>query len=73
MNNDIQIINIVSKILKIDKSQINLDTRSDDIINWDSLAQINIILTLEKNFNKKLKTSEINDLNSIKSLTKYFK
>ena len=48
MNNDIQIINIVSKILKIDKSQINLDTRSDDIINWDSLAQINIILTLEK-------------------------
>ena len=73
MNNDIQIINIVSKILKIDKSQINLDTRSDDIINWDSLAQINIILTLEKNFNKKVKTSEINDLNSIKSLTKYFK
>ena len=73
MNNDEQIINIVSQILKIDKREINLNTCANDIANWDSLAQINIILKLEENFNKKVKTSEINDLNSIKSLIKYFK
>ncbi len=67
-----KIIDAVSKVLSLQTNEIDLNTNSDNCLKWDSLAQINIIISLEKIFNKKVKTSEINNLKSIKNLIKYF-
>lgn len=44
---------------------VSLDTSSDDIEDWDSLAQINIIVSIEKIFGIKYSIDDIVKLNSV--------
>lgn len=68
-------INIVKKIIaqateeKIDK--ITYDTRSEDLMRWDSLAQIKILNLLEKNFDKKINTTKAASLKSVKEICEF--
>ena len=48
-----QIVSIVSKIIKINEKDININSKSSDFYKWDSLAQVNIILEIEKITEKK--------------------
>ncbi len=66
-----QIISIVSKTTKIPKKQININSKSSDFYRWDSLAQVSIIIEIEKKTKKKIKTSKIGELTSIKKIIKY--
>ena len=43
------IISIVSKHIKVAEKDININSKSNDFYRWDSLAQVNIILEIEKN------------------------
>ena len=43
-----QIISIVSINIKAPEKDINIDSKSSDFDRWDSLAQVNIILGIEK-------------------------
>ena len=43
-----QVISIVSKNIKVPVKDINMNSKSSDFYQWDSLAQVNIILELEK-------------------------
>ena len=56
---------------KIKEELITLETSADSIERWDSLAHINIILDIEKEFNIKIKTAKIPELDSIKSITQF--
>jgi acyl carrier protein len=40
--------------------------------NWDSLKHIQLIISLEKEFNIKITTSEVEKLTSYKKIIKYF-
>ena len=42
------IIQIICKALDVSESQINLETIANDISEWDSLGQINIIIALDE-------------------------
>ena len=68
-----QVISIVSQTTKIPKKKININSKSFDFYKWDSLAQIKIIIAIEKKIKKKINTSKISELTSIKSILNYLK
>ena len=43
----------------------------DDFSKWESLAHLSIMLELEKKFKKKINTSKMGDLNSVKKILKF--
>ena len=67
------IISIVSKHIKVAEKDININSKSNDFYQWDSLAQVNIILEIEKKTNKEISASKMGELTSIKSILSYLK
>ena len=61
------------KFLKIDPKLINESSCMADFRKWDSLAHVNIMLELEKEFKKKVSTSKMSDLNSVNKILQFFK
>jgi acyl carrier protein len=55
----------MSSILKVDIDEINMQTSMDNISNWDSLKQMNLIIALEREFDIELSDDEINELTSV--------
>ena len=70
MNSEIfdKIKAICIEIFNCKESEINENTRASDIERWDSLAHINLVLEIEKNFNVKFALGELQDLKNIKDL-----
>ena len=56
---------LMSSILKVDIDEINMQTSMDNISNWDSLKQMNLIIALEREFDIELSDDEINELTSV--------
>ena len=74
MSNNLElIVSIVSKQIKEDIKNIDINSKADDFYKWDSLSQINIILEIEKKMSKKIEASKISELTSIKSILNYLK
>ena len=69
--NFIKISKIISRHTKIKEELINFETSTETVDRWDSLAHINIIVDLEKEFNIKIKTAKVAELNSVKSIAQY--
>jgi acyl carrier protein len=68
-----QVISIVAKNIKVPVKDINMNSKSSDFYQWDSLAQVNIILEIEKKTNKEIRASKMGELTSIKSILSYLK
>jgi len=66
------IIEIVSKHVKVSADKIKDESTTETIDTWDSLAHIRIIMELEKLTNIKIQTSDFGEYNSIKKLTDKF-
>lgn len=66
-----QIISIISTKTGIPKENISINSTSSDFDRWDSIAQVNISLELEKITKKKIPTSKMGDLISVKSILNY--
>ena len=69
-----EVFNCIAKALKLNPKKINIDSNSNNMRNWDSLGQLNIMTELDKKL--KGKTFEINKLanaHSSKKLTKLLK
>ncbi|MCG7499641.1 acyl carrier protein [Vibrio sp. Of7-15] len=54
---------IIQDVLDDDELEITRNTTADDAEDWDSLAQIQIIDALEKEFHIKLSMAEIEQMN----------
>ena len=70
-NNKIKIIEIISKIAKINSDQINESTSINDFSKWDSLAHLQIMLEIEKKFQIKISTSKMSELDSVIKIIKF--
>ena len=68
-----EIIEIVSKIIKVDKELINEKSSMKNLPKWDSLAHLNIMMEIEKRFQKKISTSKMGDLDTIKKIHDFLK
>ena len=67
------IISIISKHIKVAKKNIDINSKSSDFYQWDSLAQVNIILDIEKQTNKEIGASKMGELTSIKLILDHLK
>ena len=63
----------VAELLNVSETSINDNSKAEDFSKWDSLAHVRIIIELEKIFKKKIKTSKIPELNSVKSIIEHLK
>ena len=70
-NNKIKTIEIISKIAKINLDQINESTSMNDFSKWDSLAHLQIMLEIEKKFQRKISTSKMSELDSVIKILKF--
>lgn len=73
MKKDIEqkVIEIVSKATNFSQD-IDINSSDKNIKKWDSLAQVNIVIMLEKEF-LKIKNSDIAELKSVKKIVDYLK
>lgn len=66
-------IEIFRDIFEDDNLIINNDTSSDDVEDWDSLAQINLILEIEKEFSIKFNIDEVIHLDQVGNMIELVK
>lgn len=59
---------IIASVFEIDVDDIRMEMTSDDIEKWDSLGQLKLISTLEKEFNVIFEMEEIFNILSIKDV-----
>jgi acyl carrier protein len=64
-----EILPVISEITNVNLSELTSESKSSNTENWDSLAQLQIIMGLEKKFDVRFKTSEISELTSVLKLT----
>lgn len=57
--------NIIRDVLDDETLSICEDTQAHDIENWDSLAHISIITSIEKDFQKRFSISEIDSFENV--------
>ena len=63
-----KIIDLISDVLKIKKSNISLKTTMNKVEHWDSLKQMQIIIAIEDEFNIKFSEDNLSEANSVKKL-----
>jgi len=68
-----EIISIISNKISVPEKDISENSKSSDFYKWDSLAQLNIVLEIEKKINKKIDASMMGELTSVKSIIDYLK
>lgn len=65
---DEKLTKILSEVFSLPASEINLSMTRDDIDNWDSLKQLDLILSLEKEYNLTLEMADIQKITSFEAI-----
>mgnify|MGYP001160815897 FL=1 len=71
MNNFNIIKKIIAKNTGIKLKNLLTDSCSADFVKWDSISNIKIMIAIEKEFKKKISTSKMSELDSIKKIGNY--
>ncbi len=72
MKNEIrnEAFSIVAEILKVNTKTLNINSSSKNLKNWDSLANFNILIAIEKKFNIKIKAKDYSKLGNLSDIIK---
>ncbi len=65
-----EILLIASKIFKINRNELTINSNTRNTPQWDSLNHINLLIELKKNFKLKLDINEVSEINSLKKWQK---
>lgn len=65
------VLTLISDTIKVKKEKLNINTNPENTPQWDSINHIAIILKITKKFKKKINTSKISSLNSVKKILQY--
>ncbi len=66
-----EIIKIISQTIKEPQDKITVNSKSCDFPKWDSLSQVTMMIKIEKVFKKKINTSKISELNSVRKIIEH--
>lgn len=66
------LLSLISKSTGIKMNDLNHDSCANDFAKWDSLSHIKIMLEIQKVNGRKISTSKMSELNSVKSILKFF-
>lgn len=67
-----EFLDIIKKALNEKQQKLTLDTKLKDIKKWDSLANVRVLLELNKKSSVKLKIGEILNFKNLQELFKYY-
>lgn len=68
MNIKEEVIEIIRGILKIDPALVTIDTKMEDLQEWDSMRNVMILSTLESHFDLMFPEDDIFDLTSVRAI-----
>lgn len=65
---DDKLVKLLSDVFEIKENEITIDLVKDDIDSWDSLKQMDLVLSIENNYDISLEMEEIVKMMSVKSI-----
>ena len=68
MNN--QLVSVLADVFGLRKDQIVVDLTKENLGNWDSLKQMDLVISLEREFNVSLEISDIVTMTSVGNIIK---
>lgn len=63
-----KLIKILAEVFEIKESAVQLDLTNGDIDSWDSLRQMDLVVSLEEGFDISLEIEDIIAMNSVQSI-----
>lgn len=60
---------IFAEVLDDDEIKLAYDTTADDVEDWDSLSHIELIVALEKHFNIRFRSDEIQTFSNVGAMS----
>jgi acyl carrier protein len=65
---DDKLVKLLSDVFEIKAIEITIDLVKDDIDSWDSLKQMDLVLSIENSYDITLEMEEIVKMSSVKSI-----
>ncbi len=66
-----QIFELISEVIGISRNSLSIDSEIGNPPEWDSFAQISIMLELEKKLNMRFTPEQISELNSVRIIVEF--
>ena len=63
-----KVIKIMSTVFQLDKNEINDNSSMENVKSWDSLKHINLIISLEEEFDCEFPSDEVVQMISLKKI-----
>ena len=63
-----QLLQLLAECLNTSASELTIDTESDDLDTWDSVAVINLAISIESEYGISLSADEVELLRSVKAI-----
>lgn len=68
-----KVIEIIAKVLDVETSKITLDLTVGDLPAWDSLGQLNILQSVQEEFDIEFEPEEMMDIEDVNDIIKTVK
>lgn len=66
-------LEIVAGVLRVNKEDLNMGLKKEDLPSWDSLAHIALVAELEEELDLEIPIEEVPDIKGLSDFKKYFK
>jgi acyl carrier protein len=66
-----EIKNTMASCLRVDPSRISDATRDEDLMEWDSLGHVNLMMALEQAFGVQLEVEDFDTLKSVPAIVSF--
>ena len=71
MDSFTKIQDVISSTLKVSSAKITRETSDKDLPSWDSLAHVNLMMSLEQTFDLFLEVEDFPKLTSVQAILNY--
>lgn len=70
---DNKLLKILSDVFEINESKLDMEFTKDDIDSWDSLKQMDLVVSIENGYGINLEMDDIIKMDSIKTIVEVVK
>ena len=71
MTNFERVRKVVANTLNVSVDSVTMKTSQENLAVWDSLAHVNLVMALEKEFDLELEVEVFMELNSVEAILRY--
>jgi acyl carrier protein len=68
-----KIQNLIASTLKVAPDKVTRETSDKDLVAWDSLAHVNLMMSLEQTFDLFLEVEDFTRLTSVPAIVEYLR